>query len=104
MFIALLINSSYGRAFKAIREDEIAAKLWESTFSNIRLSFMIGAFAGVAYGLYGSLLGPLTPKLYVRATYNFLLIIVLGGMEASPVPLSPLFSYSGQRARFLTHL
>ena len=29
--ILLLINSTYGRAFKAIRDDEIAAEPWAST-------------------------------------------------------------------------
>lgn len=36
--ILLLINSSYGRAFKAIREDEIAAEAWASTFPAPRCS------------------------------------------------------------------
>ena len=83
VFIALLINSSYGRAFKAIREDEIAAEaMGINLFKHKMMSFMIGAFfAGVAGGLYGSLLGTVDPKNFMFVlTYNFLLIIVLGGM------------------------
>ena len=34
--IILLVNSSYGRAFKAIRDDEIAAEAWVSTCLSIR--------------------------------------------------------------------
>lgn len=83
LLISLLINSSYGRAFKAIREDEIAAEaMGVNLFKHKILAFMVGAFfAGVAGGLYGSLLGTVDPKNFqFILTYNFLLIIVLGGM------------------------
>lgn len=80
---ALLIHSSYGRAFKAIREDDIAAEaMGISLFRHKVLSFVIsGFFAGIGGGLYASLLGTVDPKqFYFTLTYNFLLIIVLGGM------------------------
>ncbi len=78
-----LINSSYGRAFKAIREDEIAAEsMGINLFKHKVLSFMIGAFfAGVGGGLLGSLLGTIDPLMFrFFMTFNILLIIVLGGM------------------------
>lgn len=81
--VALLINSSYGRAFKAIREDEIAAEaMGIDLFYHKNLAFMVSAFfAGVGGGLYGALLGTVDPKNFLfTLTYNFLLIIVLGGM------------------------
>nr|WP_319490169.1 branched-chain amino acid ABC transporter permease [uncultured Caproiciproducens sp.] len=80
---ALLISSSYGRAFKAIREDDIAAEaMGISLFKHKVMSFVVGGFfAGVGGGLYASLLGTVDPKqFYFTLTYNFLLIIVLGGM------------------------
>lgn len=83
LIIVLLISSSYGRAFKAIREDEIAAEaMGINLFRHKLLSFMVGAFfAGVGGGLYASLLGTVDPKNFLFVlTYNFLLIIVLGGM------------------------
>lgn len=82
-FIAALINSSYGRAFKAIREDEIAAEaMGIDLYKHKCLAFMISAFfAGVGGGLYAVLLGTVDPKNFLfTLTYNFLLIIVLGGM------------------------
>lgn len=78
-----LINSSYGRAFKAIREDEIAAEsMGISLFKHKVLAFMIGAFfAGVGGGLLGNLLGTIDPLMFrFFMTFNILLIIVLGGM------------------------
>ena len=81
--IVLLINSSYGRAFKAIREDAVAAEaMGINLFKHKVMSFAIGAFfAGIGGGLFASLLGTVDPKqFYFTMTYNFLLMIVLGGM------------------------
>ncbi len=78
-----LINSSYGRAFKSIREDEIAAEaMGVGLFKTKMTSFLISAFfTGVGGGLFAALLGTVDPKqFYFILTYNFLLIIVLGGM------------------------
>lgn len=78
-----LINSSYGRAFKAIREDEIAAEsMGVYLFKHKMASFMIGAFfVGIGGGLLGNLIGAIDPLMFrFTTTYNILLIIVLGGM------------------------
>ena len=78
-----LVNSSFGRAFKAIREDEIAAEsMGVSLFKHKVLSFTIGAFfAGIGGGLLGNLMGTIDPLMFrFFMTYNILLIIVLGGM------------------------
>lgn len=83
ILMILLINSSYGRAFKSIREDEIAAEaMGVGLFKTKMTSFMIGAFfTGIGGGLFAALLGTVDPKqFYFTLTYNFLLIIVLGGM------------------------
>lgn len=78
-----LINSSYGRAFKAIREDEIAAEsMGIYLFKHKIWSFVIGAFfAGIGGGLMSNLIGAIDPLMFrFTTTYNILLIIVLGGM------------------------
>ena len=83
IFVTALVNSSYGRAFKAIREDEIAAEaMGIGLFKHKCLAFMLSAFfAGIGGGLYATLLGTVDPKNFLfTLTYNFLLIIVLGGM------------------------
>ncbi|NLI92326.1 MAG: branched-chain amino acid ABC transporter permease [Peptococcaceae bacterium] len=106
VFIILLISSSYGRAFKAIREDEIAAEaMGINLFNHKVLSFIIGAFfAGIGGGLYGALLGTVDPKNFLFVlTYNFLLIIVLGGMgSVSGTIISAFIVTAGQEwLRFL---
>ena len=52
--MVLLINSTYGRAFKAIREDEVAAEAMGINLAkHKRLAFCISSFfAGVGGGLF----------------------------------------------------
>ena len=64
-------------------EDEIAAEaMGVGLFKHKCMAFMISAFfAGIGGGLYATLLGTVDPKNFLfTLTYNFLLIIVLGGM------------------------
>ena len=78
-----LINSSYGRALKAIREDEIAAEsMGINLFKHKVISFVTGAFfAGIGGGLLGNLLGTIDPKMFnFIFPFNILVIVVLGGM------------------------
>ena len=83
VFITLLMESSYGKAFKAIREDEIASRsMGINLFKHKIMSFTIGSFfAGVGGGLLAALLGTIDPNMFKFAlTFNILLIVVLGGM------------------------
>ena len=77
-----LMKTSYGRAFKAIRDDEIAAEsMGISLFKHKMISFVLSAFlAGISGGLLASVVGVITP-VYFRFTlaYEILLIVVLGG-------------------------
>lgn len=81
--IVLLINSSYGRAFKAIREDEIAAEaMGISLFKHKMLSFVISSFfAGVSGALLAMYQTTVQASAFKSAmTYEILLIVVLGGI------------------------
>lgn len=83
VFMSVLMKGSYGKAFKAIREDEIAAKsMGINLFKHKVLSFTIGSFlAGVGGGLLAVSIGTIDPTLFKFAlTFNILLIVVLGGM------------------------
>jgi branched-chain amino acid transport system permease protein len=105
-FMRQLINSSYGRALKAIREDEIAAEsMGISLFKHKVISFMIGAFfAGVGGGLLGNLLGTIDPNMFkFTLTFNILLIIVLGGMGSITGTVISAFviTIAGEALRFL---
>lgn len=81
--IKSLANSSYGRALKAIREDEIAAEaMGVNLFRSKLMAFAIsGFFAGVAGGLFVTLISTVSPTLFTfTMTFNLLIIIVLGGL------------------------
>lgn len=81
--IVLLLTSSYGRAFKAIREDEIAAEAMGIRLSTHKqMAFIISSFfTGISGALLAMYLGAITSTTFpIMLTYNILLIIVIGGM------------------------
>ncbi|HZK00766.1 MAG TPA: branched-chain amino acid ABC transporter permease [Tissierellaceae bacterium] len=83
LFLKFLMQGSYGKAFKAIREDEIAARaMGINLFKHKVMSFTIGSFfAGVGGGLLAASLGTIDPTLFKFVlTFNILLMVVLGGM------------------------
>lgn len=81
--IVLLINSSYGRAFKAIRDDEIAAEAMGINLTvHKQLSFIISSFFA---GVGGAMLAMFQTTVQASAfkssmTYEILLIVVIGGI------------------------
>ena len=81
--IVLLINSTYGRAFKAIRDDEVAAEAMGINLSkHKRLAFVISSFfAGIGGGLLAMYNGTIAAAPFKSAlTYEILLIVVIGGI------------------------
>lgn len=81
--LATLTSSSYGRAIKSVRDDEIAAEaVGIDLFKTKLLAFVIGSFfAGVGGAMLGNLIGTIDPNLFkFTLTFNILLIVVLGGM------------------------
>lgn len=81
--IVRLLKSNTGNVFKAIRDDETAAKaMGVDTFRYKLLSFTVGAFfAGVGGALLGSLLTTIDPKMFLfTLTFNVLMIVVTGGL------------------------
>jgi branched-chain amino acid transport system permease protein len=76
------VNSSFGRAMMAIREDPGAAQVQGINLLKYKLlSFAIGAFfAGVAGGLYGHLAGAIRPYGFsFDLTFQIVIMVVLGG-------------------------
>ena len=81
--MVLLINSTYGRAFKAIREDEVAAEAMGINLAkHKRMAFCISSFfAGVGGGLFAMFANQAQAKTFTTAmTYEILLIVVIGGI------------------------
>ena len=94
--IVMLINSSYGRAFKAIREDEIAAEAMGINLAKHKmLSFIISSFfSGVGGALFAMFANNAQAKVYTSTmTYEILLIVVIGGIGSISGSVLSTFLY-----------
>ena len=83
VIIVLLVNSSYGRAFKSIRDDEVAAEaMGLNLFKHKMLSFVISSFfAGVGGALLAMFQTTVQADPFASTmTYELLLIVVIGGI------------------------
>ena len=81
--IVLLVNSTYGRAFKAIRDDEIAAEAMGVDLAKHKmLSFCTSCFfAGISGAMMAMVLSIAQANNFKAAmTYEILLMVVLGGI------------------------
>ncbi|MDL2234531.1 branched-chain amino acid ABC transporter permease [Christensenellaceae bacterium OttesenSCG-928-L17] len=82
-FMVLLINSTYGRAFKAIREDEIAAEaMGVNLLKHKEISFVTSSFfTAIAGGMLAMFMRSIEAKTFnIALTYDILLIVVIGGL------------------------
>ncbi|MYN14700.1 ABC transporter ATP-binding protein [Pusillimonas sp. TS35] len=82
-----LQNSRIGRAWEAVREDEIAAKAMGINTRNIKLlAFSMGAtFGGVAGAMFASMQGFVSPESFsLTESISVLCMVVLGGMGHIP--------------------
>ncbi len=80
-----LVDSSYGRAFKCIREDDIAAEaVGINLYRHKTLSFVFSSFfVGIAGGLLTEILGTIDPNVFRSSlTYAIMTMAVLGGMQS----------------------
>ena len=92
----LLINSTYGRAFKAIRDDEVAAEAMGINLSkHKRLAFVISSFfAGIGGGMLAMYNGTIAAAPFKSAlTYEILLIVVIGGIGSITGSILASFLY-----------
>lgn len=81
-----IVNSKFGRAMKAVRDDEDAATaMGVNTFKAKTLAFCTSAFfEGVGGGLLAALLTSISPDLFdFFFTFQLLIIIVLGGLGST---------------------
>jgi branched-chain amino acid transport system permease protein len=84
---ARLQNSRIGRAWEAVREDEVAAKAMGINTRNVKLlAFSMGAsFGGVAGALFASMQGFVSPESFsLTESILVLCMVVLGGMGNIP--------------------
>lgn len=86
ILILQIVYSKYGRAMKAVRDDEDAAiAMGINTFKIKTFAFSTSAFLeGVGGGLMAVLLTTIDPKIFgFELTFQLLIIIVLGGLGST---------------------
>jgi len=103
-FISRLTKSSFGRAMKAIREDEVAAEaMGIRSFRYKMMAFTVsGFFEGIAGGLLAHLITTISPVLFTFfLTFNLLIIIVVGGLGSTTgcVISSAIFVFGSEALR-----
>jgi len=94
--IVMLINSSYGRAFKAIRDDEVAAEaMGVNLFKHKQTAFVISSFfAGIGGALLAMYQSTVQANAFKSAmTYEILLIVVIGGIGSITGSILASFLY-----------
>lgn len=104
LLVTRLINSSWGRAMKSIREDETAARaMGIDPFRHLLLAFLVSAFfSGVAGGLLAHLITTISPTLFTFfLTFNLLMMIVVGGLGSTTGAVlgAALFTWGGEALR-----
>jgi len=78
-----ILTSRWGRAFRAIRENEMRAEALGVSLRNYKLmAFAIGAaYAGIGGALFAPLLGYIDPGAYtLDRSIQFLMMVVMGGL------------------------
>ena len=96
LLIILLISSSYGRAFKSIRDDEIASEAMGISLSKHKmLAFVISSFfAGMGGALFAMYVANAQAKAFTSVmTYEILLIVVVGGIGSISGSVIATFLY-----------
>ncbi|MBI5801161.1 MAG: branched-chain amino acid ABC transporter permease [Verrucomicrobia bacterium] len=81
--VVSLVNSTYGRGFLAVHDDEIAAEAMGINTTRYKITaFVVGAFfAGVAGGLYGHSILTIAPTGFdFMRSIEIVVMVILGGM------------------------
>lgn len=81
--VVSLVHSTYGRAFVAVHDDEVAAEAMGVNTTKYKIiAFVVGAFfAGIAGGIYGHFKLSIDPRGFdFIASIEIVVMVILGGM------------------------
>ncbi|RYD48296.1 MAG: branched-chain amino acid ABC transporter permease, partial [Verrucomicrobiaceae bacterium] len=84
--VGAMVNSTYGRGFLAVRDDEVAAGSMGINIVRYKVTaFVTGAFfAGLAGGLYAHLRTTIAPDGFnFLKSFDIVVIVILGGMGST---------------------
>jgi len=103
-----LVNSTYGRGFLTVRDDEVAAEAMGINTTKYKvIAFVVGAFfAGTAGSLYAQFTGYVTPEGFnFFKSVDVVVMVILGGMgsTAGVVVAAILLTILPELLRTLAH-
>ena len=106
LVVTTLVDSGWGRAMQAIREDETAARaMGVDSFRHLLLAYILSAFFfGVGGGLLAHLITTISPSLFTFfLTFNLLIIIVVGGLGSTTgaIIAAVIFTGAGEWLRIV---
>jgi branched-chain amino acid transport system permease protein len=81
--VTCMVNSTYGRGFIAVHDDEVAAEAMGLNTTKYKIiAFIVGAFfAGIAGGIYGHFKLSIDPKGFdFIKSIEIVVMVILGGM------------------------
>ena len=84
--VTCMVNSTWGRGFLAVRDDEIAASSMGISTTRYKVTaFVVGAFfAGIGGGLYAHQKGAINPEGFnFLKSFDVVVIVILGGMGST---------------------
>lgn len=84
--VGSMVNSTYGRGFLAVRDDEVAGEsMGINTVRYKVIAFVIGAFfAGIAGGLYAHFNNTISPEGFnFLKSVDIVVMVILGGMGST---------------------
>jgi branched-chain amino acid transport system permease protein len=85
--VTSMVNSTWGRGFLAVRDDEVAASAMGVPTVRYKVTaFVTGAFfAGLAGGLYAHLRSTISPEGFnFLKSIDIVVVVILGGMGSTP--------------------
>ncbi len=85
-FVENLVNSTYGRGFLAVRDDEVAAEAMGVNTTTFKVrAFVIGSFfAGIGGGLFAHFIQYITPDNFTfLKSIEIVVMVILGGMGST---------------------
>lgn len=108
LLVSRIIDSELGRAFKSIREDEVAAQFMGVDVARLKvLAFIISTFlAGIAGSLYAHLEGYISPAGFgFTQSVAFLIMILAGGLgfKIGPIIGVLILTFAREGLRFFNN-
>jgi len=96
LIIILIINSTYGRSFKAIRDDEIAAEAMGINLARHKMTSFVTSsfFCGIAGAMLAMCNTSVSAVSFTTGmTYQILLVVVIGGIGSVSGSIIAAFIY-----------